>query len=146
VHVCIDDRTRLAYVEILADEQASSALPFLQRAVEWFAARGVIAERVMTDNGSAYKSHAFAGLCRSLGLRHTRTRPYTPRTNGKAERLIQTLLREWAYCFTFHSSAQRQALLGPYLHFYNHHRSHRSLGEQPPISRLTRNNVLRPDS
>lgn len=146
VHVCIDDRTRLAYAEILPDEQKPSTLAFLVRAVGWFADRGVTVERVMTDNGSAYKSHAFASLCRSLGIRHTRTRPYTPRTNGKAERLIQTLLREWAYRFTFHSSAQRQALLEPYLHFYNHHRAHRSLGERPPISRLTRHNVLRPNS
>jgi len=146
VHVCIDDRTRLAYAEILADEKTPAALAFLARAVRWFAARGVVVERVMTDNGSAYKSHAFAGLCRSLGIRHTRTRPYTPRTNGKAERLIQTLLREWAYRFTFRSSAQRQALLDPYLHFYNHHRAHRSLGELPPISRLIGNNLMRPNN
>lgn len=146
MHVCIDDCSRLAYVEILPNEQLPSAVGFLKRAIGWFGAQGIPVERVMSDNGPAYKSHAFAAACRSLAVRHIRTRPYTPRTNGKAERLIQTLLREWAYRFPFHSSAERQRLLLPYLHFYNHHRSHRSLGELPPISRLSRNNVLRPDT
>lgn len=146
VHVCVDDRTRLAYVEMLPDDQIPSAVGFLQRAISWFGSRGVFVQRVMSDNGPAYKSHAFAAACRSLQVRHVRTRPYTPRTNGKAERLIQTLLREWAYRFPFRSSAERSRLLPHYIHFYNHHRSHRSLGEQPPISRLDRNNLLRPDT
>lgn len=146
LHVCIDDRTRLSYAEILPDEQIPSVVGFLERAVAWFATYGVTVERVMTDNGPAYRSYAFAHACGSLSLRHIRTRPYTPRTNGKAERLIQTLLREWGYCFPFQSSAQRRALLDDYLHFYNHHRSHRSIGELPPISRLGRNNVLTPDT
>ncbi|HSP17048.1 MAG TPA: IS481 family transposase [Thermoanaerobaculia bacterium] len=146
VHVCIDDHSRLSYVEILADEQIPSAVGFLTRAIAWFGAQGIAVERVMSDNGSAYRSKLFAATCRSIGVRHIRTRPYTPRTNGKAERLIQTLLREWAYRFPFRSSAQRQALLHDYLHFYNYHRSHRSLGELPPISRLGRNNVLTPDN
>jgi len=146
VHVCVDDATRLAYVEILKDDQIPSAVGFLERAIGWFGTRGVAVERVMSDNGPAYKSHAFAAACRSLNVRHIRTRPYTPRTNGKAERLIQTLLREWAYRFPFRSSAERESLLPYYLHFYNYHRSHRSLGELPPISRLNRNNLLRPNS
>lgn len=146
VHVCIDDRSRLSYVEILPDEQIASAVGFLERAIAWLAEHGIVVERVMSDNGPAYKSHAFAAACRSLGVRHVRTRPYTPRTNGKAERLIQTLLREWAYRFPFRSSAERTSLLPDYIHFYNHHRAHRSLDEQPPISRLNRNNVLTPDT
>ena len=146
VHVCVDDATRLAYVEILENDQIPSAISFLERATSWFADQGITVEKVMSDNGPAYKSHAFAAACRSLNLRHIRTRPYTPRTNGKAERLIQTLLREWAYHFPFRSSAERESLLPYYLHFYNHHRAHRSLGELPPISRLNRNNLLRPDS
>lgn len=146
MHVCIDDRTRLAYVEMLPDEQIPSAVGFLRRVMAWFADRGVVVKRVMTDNGSAYRSHAFAAACCALGIRHIRTRPYTPRTNGKAERLVQTLLREWAYRFPFRSSAERRGLLPDYVHFYNCHRSHRSLAEQPPISRLERNNVLTPDT
>jgi transposase InsO family protein len=146
LHVCIDDRSRLSYAEILANEQIPSAVGFLMRAIAWFGKYGISVERVMSDNGSAYRSKLFAAACRSIGVRHIRTRPYTPRTNGKAERLIQTLLREWAYRFPFRSSGQRQALLPDYLHFYNYHRSHRSLGELPPISRLARNNVLTPDT
>jgi transposase InsO family protein len=146
LHVCIDDRTRLSYAEILANEQIPSVVGFLKRAIGWFAEKGVVIKRVMSDNGSAYRSKTFAATCEAMALRHIRTRPYTPRTNGKAERLIQTLLREWAYRFVFHSSAHRTALLPDYLHFYNYHRSHRSLGELPPISRLERNNVLRPDT
>lgn len=146
VHVCIDDRTRLSYIEILPNEQIPSVVGFLKRAVAWFGSLGVAVQRVMSDNGSAYRSKMFAATCQAMALRHLRTRPYTPRTNGKAERLIQTLLREWAYRFPFHSSAKRAALLPDYLHFYNYHRSHRSLGELPPISRLERNNVLRPDN
>ena len=144
-HVCIDDHSRVAYVEILPDEQGESAAGFFRRAVAWFALRGVRVERVLTDNGSCYRSHRFARACAELSIRHLRTKPYTPRTNGKAERLIQTLLREWAYRYPFRSSAERQRLLTPYLHFYNHHRMHSALAAQPPISRLPLNNVMRRD-
>ena len=145
-HVCIDDRSRLAYVEILTDERAPSAAAFFRRSVAWFATLGVTVERVMTDNGACYRSDQFADACRSLSVRHLRTKPCTPRTNGKAERLIQTLLREWAYRYPFRSSADRQQLLSPYLHFYNHHRMHTALSDLPPISRLPLNNLLRRDT
>lgn len=146
VHVCIDDHSRVAYVEILADERGETAAAFFQRAVAWYQQRGVHVERVLTDNGTCYRSHVFAAACRDPAIRHLRTRPYTPRTNGKAERLIQTLLREWAYRYPFRSSAERQHLLDPYVHFYNHHRMHSALADQPPISRLTLNNVMRRDN
>lgn len=146
LHVCVDDASRLAYAEILEDERKAAAIAFLDRAVAWFAARGVQTRELMTDNGSAYRSHAFAAACRRLSLRHIRTRPYTPRTNGKVERLIQTLLREWAYRLPFRCSADRHRLLAPFLHFYNHHRAHTALSGRPPISRLNLNNVLRLDS
>lgn len=145
LHVCIDDHSRLTYVEILPNERWHSALAFMVRALAWFRAHGIHVERVMSDNGGCYRSHAFRSFCRTVGIRHIFTRPYTPQTNGKAERMIQTLLREWAYRFPFESSAQRIGLLSPYLHFYNHHRSHRSLGDLPPISRIM-NNVLRPNT
>jgi transposase InsO family protein len=145
-HVCIDDASRVAYVEILDDEQGPAAAGFFRRALAWFAARGITVERVMTDNGSCYRSRHFADVCGAASVRHIRTRPYTPRTNGKAERLIQTLLREWAYRYPFRSSTERQRLLAPYLHFYNHHRMHSALAGQPPISRLTLNNVVRLDN
>ena len=145
LHVCIDDASRIAYVEMLQDERGPSATAFFRRAIAWFAARGIRVERVMTDNGMCYRSHLFANACTALGVRHVRTRPYTPRTNGKAERLIQTLLREWAYRYPFRSSSERQKLLTPYLHFYNHHRMHSALAGQPPISRLNLNNVMRRD-
>lgn len=145
LHVCIDDASRLAYAEILADERQGSCGAFLQRAVRWFRRRGVTIRQVMTDNGAGYISASFAELCRSLSVKHIRTRPYTPRTNGKAERLIQTLLREWAYPIVYSRSRQRTRLLPSYLHFYNHHRSHSALGGHPPISRLDLNNVLRND-
>ena len=144
VHVCIDDTSRLAYIEVLPDERKDSAMAFLDRAVLWFQKLGIQVEEVLTDNGSCYRSHAFQGLCQQLGLRHLRTRPYHPQTNGKAERLIQTLLREWAYRFPYRSSAHRIRWLRPWLHFYNHHRQHQSLGGLPPISRLPLlNNVMR---
>jgi transposase InsO family protein len=143
VHVAIDDASRLAYAEILEDQRGHSATSFLKRAVGWFAKRGVKVERLLTDNGSCYLADRFAELCRELGLKHSRTRPYRPRTNGKAERFIQTLQREWAYAFTFHASAERSALLPRYLHFYNHHRAHTALGARPPISRLSLNNAVR---
>ena len=145
LHVCVDDASRLAYAEILADERQHAAIGFLERAVAWFATRGITVHDLMTDNGPAYQSHAFAATCRRLQLRHIRTRPYTPRTNGKVERLIQTLLREWAYGLPYQTSADRHRLLFPYMHFYNHHRAHTALAGLPPISRLTLNNVMRRD-
>jgi transposase InsO family protein len=136
-HVCVDDATRLAYVEVLTDERGKTAAGFLRRAVAWFAERGVRVERVMTDNGSPYVSAAHAAACRELGLRHLRTRPYRPRTNGKAERFIQTMLREWAYGRIYGSSAERRAQLGPWLERYNYRRKHGSLGKRPPAARLS---------
>jgi transposase InsO family protein len=136
VHVCIDDATRLAYVEVLDDEKGITAQGFLQRAIAWYAERGIRVRRVMTDNGSGYVSKVFTGACGQLRLRHLRTRPYTPRTNGKAERLIQTLLREWAYAQPYVTSKRRTAALRPWLRYYNEHRPHGSLNSMPPISRL----------
>ncbi len=144
VHVAIDDASRLAYAEVLEDERGPTATAFLRRAVGFFANSGVPIQALLTDNGSCYLSRAFATTCRELNLTHQRTRPYRPRTNGKAERLIQTLQREWAYAFPFPSSRLRTALLTRYLHFYNCHRAHASLGGLPPISRL--NNVVRNNS
>jgi transposase InsO family protein len=146
VHVAIDDASRVTYAEILADEKAATAAAFLVRAVEWFRNRGVTVERVMTDNGPAYLSNGFAALCRALSIKHIRTRPYTPRTNGKVERMIQTLLREWAYSWAYPTSDERRRWLAPYLHFYNVHRRHSALNYNPPLSRLDRNNVLTFDS
>jgi len=145
-HVCIDDRSRLTYVEVLSDERKRTAIAFLRRAVRWFAKRDIVVHRLLTDNGSAYRSHIFAVACRELGIKHIRTRPYTPQTNGKAERMIQTLLREWAYRFTYSTSDDRRRLLPSYLHFYNNHRAHSALGYNPPISRLVVNNLMRLDS
>jgi transposase InsO family protein len=146
VYVATDDFTRLSYVDILADERSEAANSFLIRAVAWFAQQSVRVERVMTDNGSAFRSHPWKQLCADLKITHKRTRPYTPRTNGKAERFIQTLLREWAYRFSYDSSAERKRWLKPYMHFYNYHRAHTSLAYNPPISRLDRKNVLRRNS
>jgi transposase InsO family protein len=140
LHVCIDDASRLAYSEILPDEKTASALGFLERALAWFARHGVVVERVMTDNGSAYRSHAFRAACAGAGLRHLRTRPYTPRTNGKAERFIQTALREWLYGKPYPSSAQRSTDMPAWLHWYNHHRPHAGIHAQTPARRL--NNLL----
>jgi transposase InsO family protein len=145
-HVMIDDATRLAYVEVLPDERANSAVAFLRRAVAWFAERGVRVRCLMSDNGSCYRSSLHALACRELGLRHLRTRPYRPRTNGKAERFIQTMLREWAYGRIYGSSAERRALLGPWLERYNYRRKHGSLGHRPPAARLREligNNLVR---
>ena len=136
VHVCIDDASRLAYGEVLADERKSSAVPFLERAVAWFARQGITVERVMTDNGSAYRSHHWRQACDALDLRPLRTKPYTPRTNGKAERFIQTSLREWAYARPVASSHERTAALAPWLDHYNTARPHAALAHQPPASRL----------
>jgi transposase InsO family protein len=137
VHVAIDDHSRLAYAEVLADEKALTAVAFLNRALEFFAGHGVSVQRVMTDNGSPYVSHVHAAACRELHLKHLRTRPYRPRTNGKAERFIQTLQREWAYARTFQTSAERTAALKPWLTHYNFTRPHGALSHKPPGSRVT---------
>ena len=136
VHVAIDDATRLAYVEVLADEQQGTAIGFLSRAVAWFNGQGVECRQVMSDNGSAYISKAFAKACSALGLKHIRTRPYTPRTNGKAERFIQTLCREWAYSMPFQNSEERNRWLPRYLSIYNRLRKHSALGYRSPQQRL----------
>jgi transposase InsO family protein len=144
VHVCVDDCSRVAYAEVLGDEQGPTIAAFLRRAVAWFRRRGVRVERVLTDNGTGYRSHVFAAAIRAQRLVHRRTRPYTPRTNGKAERFIRTMLREWAYGPAFPSSAHRTAALERWLHYYNWHRRHRGLGGQPPISRVVaRDDLLR---
>jgi transposase InsO family protein len=136
VHVAVDDATRLAYVEVLADERAPTVVGFLERALAWFAARRVRVERVMTDNGSGYRSHLHAAACRRLGVRHLRTRPYRPQTNGKGERFIQTLTRGWAHGQIYASSAERTLALGRWLDWYNHARPHGGLGRQTPAGRL----------
>lgn len=141
LHLAIDDHSRLAYTEVLADERRDTTTGFLARAIDWFAAQGVTTERVMTDNGSAYRSRCFADELRQRGIAHRFTRPYTPRTNGKAERFVQTALREWAYAYTYRHSAERTHQLADWQHFYNHHRRHSALGFQPPISRIHRNNL-----
>lgn len=142
VHVCIDDASRAAYVEILPDERDATTRGFLGRAAAWWTRLGVRIERVMTDNGSAYRSHAFAGVCQALGARHLFTRAYTPRTNGKAERFIQTLLREWAYSQPYRSSLHRRAWLPRWLHSYNFHRPHAALDGASPFSRISGGNNL----
>ena len=145
VHVCIDDASRLAFVQVLPDEKKQSAIAFLRAAVAYYASLGVTVARVMTDNGSCYKSFDFRDACRELGLRHIRTRPYTPQTNGKAERFIQTALREWAYAKAYTHSDGRTAELPIWLHRYNWHRPHGSLKANTPISRLglSEDNLLR---
>ena len=145
VHVCIDDASRIAFSQIRPDEKASSAVPFLKAAIEYYAGLGVTVTRVMTDNGSCYKAFAFREACKALGLRHIRTKPYTPKTNGKAERFIQTALREWAYAQKYQSSDRRAAELPFWLHRYNWHRPHGGIKLQTPISRLalTEDNLLR---
>jgi transposase InsO family protein len=145
VHVCIDDASRVAFVQVMADQRKESAVAFLEAAVAYYARLGVRIERVMTDNGSCYRSKTFRAACARLGLRQIFTRPYTPKTNGKAERFIQTALREWAYARAYQNSDQRSAELVPWLHRYNWHRPHASLKAKPPFSRLglTEDNVLR---
>jgi transposase len=140
VHVAIDDATRLAYAEVLPDEKAATAVAFLGRAVEFFARHGITVQRVLTDNGSPYRSIAHRIACRTLGLKHLRTRPYRPQTNGKAERFIRTLLDGWAYGPIYGSSRERTAALDGWLWHYNHRRPHQAIGRQPPVSRL--NNLL----
>jgi len=143
VHVCVDDATRMAYVEVLPDEKATTAIAFLGRRVRFFRRHGVRVERVMTDNGSAYRSAVHAIACRILGLKHLRTRPYRPQTNGKAERFIRTLLGGWAYGAIYGSSAERTAALDGWLWRYNHERPHGSLGRRPPSARLAELDNLR---
>ena len=141
LHVAIDDASRLAYTELLPDERKESAVAFTARAIEWFAKHGVTTERIMSDNGSAYKSFAFRDLLAERGIKHKRTRPYTPRTNGKAERFIQTSLREWAYAQPFQTSADRADAMRPWLAEYNSSRPHSALGGRPPLIRLTQATV-----
>jgi transposase InsO family protein len=135
VHVCVDDYSRLAYVEVLADEKTTTAIGFLERAVCFYRRRGIRVERLLTDNGSAYVSALHALACRRLGIRHSRTRPYRPQTNGKAERFIRTLLAGWAYGAIYRSSEERIAALDGCLWYYNHRRRHAALGHQAPVSR-----------
>lgn len=142
VHVCVDDATRLAYVEVLPNEKARTAIGFLSRAIAFYAAHGITVERVMTDNGGAYVSTAHAVACRALGIRHIRTRPFRPRTNGKAERFIRTMLGGWAYGAIYRDSRERTAALSGWLEFYNWRRPHGSLSHKPPGARLAElNNV-----
>jgi transposase InsO family protein len=136
-HVAIDDASRLAYVEVLPDERAESAVAFLHRALAFYRRHGLRVRQLMSDNGSAYLSRAFAVACQRLSIRHLRTRPYTPRTNGKAERFIQTLIREWAYAIPYASSRARTAALPRWLGYYNHHRPHAGIAGGTPYSRLS---------
>jgi transposase InsO family protein len=140
LHVVVDDYSRLAYAEVLDDLTAVCSIGFLQRAIAWYAHRGVTVRAIMTDNGAAYIAHSYAKALNELGLKHLRIRPARPRTNGKVERLIQTLLNEWAYARIYGSSAERTQALHTYLNRYNYHRPHGSLNHQPPASRL--NNVV----
>ena len=143
VHVAVDDATRLAYVEVLADEKAATAAGFLRRAVAFFGRYAIRVERVLTDNGPCYRASVHALACKTLGIRHLRTRPYRPRTNGKAERFIRTLVDGWAYGAVYRSSSERSAALAGWLDWYNRLRPHRSLGRKPPLSRLAEmNNVV----
>ena len=145
VHVCIDDHSRIAFSQIRRDEKADSAIPFLKAAVAYYASLGVTVPRVMTDNGSCYKAFAFRDACRDLAVKHIRTKPYTPKTNGKAERFIQTALREWAYAQAYPTSDRRAEELPIWLHRYNWHRPHGGIKSQTPISRLglSEDNLLR---
>lgn len=136
-HVAIDDTSRVAYVEILADQTGPTCVAFLERAIDWFAVHGVTVERIMTDNGPGYRSKFHDRAVKRLKIKHLFTQPYRPRTNGKAERFIQTLLREWAYAAVYRTSEHRARALGPWLHFYNHQRPHGALGHQAPATRLT---------
>ncbi|MGZ4239179.1 MAG: IS481 family transposase [Solirubrobacteraceae bacterium] len=136
VHVAIDDATRLAYVEVLTDEKATTAIGFLRRAVAHYASYGITVERLITDNGSAYRSTIHAMACRALAIRHLRTRPYRPQTNGKAERFIRTMLGGWAYGAIYRDSTERNAALAGWLDFYNRRRPHGALSHKPPIARL----------
>ncbi len=141
-HVAIDDHSRASFVEMHADERKGSAVEFLKASVEHYAAHGVRIKRLLTDNGSAYRSKLFNKTCQALGIKHTYTRPYTPQTNGKAERFIQTCLREWAYGRLWHNSSERTEWLPVFLDYYNNRRAHSALGYRPPASRLGGNNLL----
>jgi len=145
-HVAIDDHSRVGFVQIHVDERKDSAVTFLQNAVAHYAALGVRIERLLTDNGPAYRSRLFAKTCQALGIKHSFTRPYRPQTNGKAERFIQTCLREWAYVRSYDNSAERTALLPTFVNFYNSRRPHSALGFKPPASRLGGNNLLQLDN
>ena len=140
VHIAIDDCTRLAYAEVLSDEKASTAIGFLARAVAFYRRHGITVERLLTDNGSAYRAAIHAVACRALGIGHLRTRPRRPQTNGKAERFIRTMLGGWAYGALYGTNRERTAALDGWLYTYNHHRRHKAIGRQPPITRL--NNLL----
>ena len=143
MHIAIDDCTRLAYVEVLTDEKADHRDRFLRRAVAFFRRYGITVERLLTDNGNPYRSTMHAIACRAMGIRHLRTRPYRPQTNGKAERFIRTLLSGWAYGALYRNSTERTAALDGWLDYYNHHRRHSALGHKPPIARLNeRTNLL----
>ncbi len=139
VHIAVDDYSRLAYAEVLNDEKAATAIGFLRRAVAFYRRHGITVERLLTDNGSCYRASLHALACRRLGIRHLRTRPYRPQTNGKAERFIRTLLNGWAYGAIYGSSTERTRALDGWLWHYNHRRRHSALGHQPPI---TRTNLL----
>jgi transposase InsO family protein len=145
VHVCIDDASRIAFSQIMPDAKSQSAVPFLKAAFAYYASLGVTVSRVMPDNGSCYKSFAFRDACKELKIKHVRTRPYTPKTNGKAERFIQTALREWAYAQSYQSSDRRADELPTWLHRYNWHRPHGGINLQTPISQLNlaEDNLLR---
>lgn len=136
VHTVIDDHSRVAYAEIHADEKAATAIGVLHRAAAWFAGHGVTVERVLSDNGSAYRSHAWRAACAELDIQHKRTRPYRPQTNGKIERFHRTLADGWAYARFYDSETARRAALPAWLHFYNHHRAHSAIGGRPPVTRL----------
>lgn len=144
LHIAIDDHSRIAFAQILPRENGPCAAAFLGAALDYYKHLGIGVKRLLTDNGPCYRSQAFQQLCQQLRIRHRRTRPYTPRTNGKAERFIQTAIREWAYACAYHNSNEREQHLNPWLHDYNWHRPHASLNKQPPISRsgLDRNNLL----
>jgi transposase InsO family protein len=143
VHIAIDDATRLAYAEVLGDEKATTAVAFMRRALAFFARHGIAVQRLITDNGSPYRSTVHAIACRALGIRHLRTRPHRPQTNGKAERFIRTMLGGWAYGAIYRNSGERTAALDGWLWHYNHHRRHSALGHKPPVARLIeRTNLL----
>src|SRR5919108_528112 len=143
VHIAIDDCTRLAYAEVLPDERATTAIAFLRRALAFYRRHGIQVERLLTDNGSAYRATVHAIACRALGIRHLRTRPHRPQTNGKAERFIRTMLSGWAYAALYRTSTDRARALDGWLWHYNHERLHSALGHKPPIARLReRNNLL----
>jgi transposase InsO family protein len=137
VHVAVDDTSRLVYVEILDDERGVTCVGFLRRAIAWFATQGITVQRVMTDNGTGYRSKVHPAAVAELEIKHLRTRPYRPRTNGKAERFIQTLQVEWAYAASYQNHRQRPAALGSWIEYYNWPRPHSALGHKPPASRLT---------